>query len=108
MELKSQPFPHLSTTTVARCRPEAAALPGDMAPLAEVVARAAVEELAALTEEAGRAEVVLTEAVEVAARVGVVRTEAAAAEAEARVEEAVLQVGVVAAAIARVKTRDDQ
>jgi hypothetical protein len=54
--------------------------------------------------EAARAEVVLTEAVEVAARVVVDLTE----EEAARVEAALLQAGVVAAAIARVKTCADR
>jgi len=59
--------------------------------------------------EAARAEVVLTEAVEVAARVVVDLTEEAEARVEAaRVEAALLQAGVVAAAIARVKTCADR
>ena len=68
------------------------------------------EQLAVLTVEAARAEVVLTEAVVEAARAGAVRTEE---EAEARVVEApavaaLLQVGVAAAAIARIKTSADR
>src|SRR5277367_4264850 len=110
-ELKWQPFPHPSPTTVAHCKPEAAVLPGDMAPLAAgVVARAAVEvePLEELMEEEAPAEAVLTEAVGEVARVEVVLTEGAEAlVAEARVA-AVLQAGVVAAAIARIKTIDDQ
>jgi len=112
MELKWQPFPHPSPTTVAHCKPEAAVLPGDMAPLAAGVARAAVEveALAELMVEEAPAEAVLTEAVEEVARVEVVLTE----EAEAPVEEApveevpvpaVPQVGAAAGAIARIKTR---
>lgn len=101
MELKWQPFPHRSPTTEALCRPEAAALPGGMAALTAGVARAAVE--------AARAEVVLTEAVEVAARVVVDLTEEAEARvAEGPVEEAVLQAEVAAAAIARVTTCADR
>jgi hypothetical protein len=70
-----------------------------------VAARAAVEELAAFMAEAVRAEADLTEAEEVAARVGVVDlTEVA----EARVEAAALQAGAAAEAIARVKPRNGQ
>jgi hypothetical protein len=109
MELKWQPFPHLSPTTEALSRPEAAALPGDTAPLAQVVARAAVEELVAFMVEAPRAEVVHTEAVVEVARAGAVHTEEAEARvAEAPVEVAVLQAEVAAAAIARIKTSADR
>jgi hypothetical protein len=73
-----------------------------MAALTAGVARAAVE--------AARAEVVLTEAVEVAARVVVDLTEEAEARVvEAPVAEAVdLQAEVAAAAIARIKTSADR
>jgi hypothetical protein len=110
-ELKSQPFPHRSPTTVARCRPGVKALQGDMAPLAAAMAalaagtavlaagaaRAAVEveDLAALTVEAARAEV---------AQAGAVLTEEAEAQAEEAPVQAVLQ-AVAAVAIARIKTR---
>jgi hypothetical protein len=113
MELKSQPFPHLSPTTEALCRPEAAVLPGDMAALTAGV-DFTVEELAVFMVEAVRAEAVLTEAVlteavEEAAPAEVVHTEEAEAPvAEAPVEAPVLQAGVAVAAIARVKTRNDQ
>jgi hypothetical protein len=108
MELKSRPFPRLSPTTEVLCRPEAAALPGDMAALTAGV-DFTVEELAVFMVEAVRAEAVLTEAVEEAAPAEVVHTEEAEAPvAEAPVEAPVLQAGVAVAAIARVKTRNDQ
>src|ERR1700722_15434132 len=104
-DLESLPSPHPLPTTVARCRPEAAALPGYMALIAAAGGRGAVQAAPpAAMAEVVRAEAVPTEEAAEAAAVGVVRT----AAAEDRVEEAevgvaLLQVVEVAAAIARVK-----
>lgn len=115
-EVKSQPFPHPSPTAVARCRPEAVALPagtvalaaGTVAlaaateALAAGVARVAVEEVAALMVEVARVEAVLTAAAAEVAVAEVVRTEEAEARAEAAlVGAAVLQAEAGAAAIAK-------
>jgi hypothetical protein len=74
--------------------------------LAAVAARAAVEDMAVLMVELARAEADLTAEVGEAAEVVLMEAAAVARAEEAPVQE-LLQAGVEAAAIARIKTSDD-